>query len=793
MPENIQSIFLSRDLGARPAAEFFGRQVEREQLERTLQGIASGQSRLVAVAGPRGAGKSELLRQVARGLIEKPAVVLPLYLDFAALFPAWRSDAAQADPEARQGLCRTVLRQVLARTGRFGLGEAQWLEFDPSHLAGACHGAGLPGLAALASGAGGPHLGLELWREVLCALRAQAGLPVVLLVNGLAGEAPAGAEPLAALLEGARRAGVSVIFEAPHAFAPGLEETLEGLEVLSLSPLQTAPAALLVQALGVQRGWALPASHLNVILARLGPWPGWVRSWAALVRPAAPALSPVRMAEEAYVEFLNAGPWAEAFASRFERAVPLLLRERALRLARVALERREPVGPEEIPLILGVAPEGCDQILDGLTGLGLLSRQGARWSGPRTEALGDWVMLRLAMTSDPAGPAAARLALLSRLLAEPWPLAEEASVPAVERILPEVLGRFRGQLLPTVLLQFAHYFEAVGRLSAEQRRQTVHRATATFTLPEVIGVAGWKPWSAGEGTPPLYYARAYREGKYQRSHEEVWIAVDLSTARLLTTPEIELALGAVRALEDSLRPNRFVRWLILGEGASAEALEMIQREGVFCSSREQLAMIQEMLAPLLPRTPPGLKSGPEDESVTEQETPTLNDRSAVIEMAGAAHEPRAETSSLSLPARDGSELIAALAAEKIAVRADFNAAAAGQIKTSVLEGVLNAIEHSPNQEKLIYLHFIVKPEALEVTIENEGTPFDPLAVPTPDPRAKLASAHKRGWGLSLMKRFMDEVGYEPCPRGTRLRLVKRRRFEGGEEEAPLTKTLRGKV
>jgi serine/threonine-protein kinase RsbW len=291
-------------------------------------------------------------------------------------------------------------------------------------------------------------------------------------------------------------------------------------------------------------------------------------------------------------------------------------------------------------------------------------------------------------------------------------------------------------------------------------------------LPEVIGVAPWRPAVSARPAPALYYGRAYREGKYQRSHEEVWVAIDLSTVKILTTPEIDAALRQAEALEATLRPNRFSRWLILGEGASPEALELIKTQGFYCSSREQLALIQELISQTPTAVEEDAATGP---AAAAQPPGTRGMRHSVIELRAPAVEPRSEVSSLRLPAREGSELIAAMTAEKIALRSDFEPAQAGQIKTAVLEGVLNGIEHSLNAEKTIDVQFMLSPEMLEVLIENEGPAFDPLAVPTPNPQLKLTSTHKRGWGLSLMKRFMDEVGYEPCERGTRLRLVKRRR------------------
>lgn len=795
MVESALTSAMTRYLAARPTEEFIGRKEPMARLLQMARDAARGGVHIVALDGPRGAGKSELLRQLAVSLDHHADGILPIHLDLSSIPASRFLSPSGAEDDALRILFRSVLHQVLARTGKLDLAHAQWLEADPTRLAGFCYGSGLSHLASFAS-LGTMHISaLEAWQNLLRAMQMHP-LPVpVLILDGAGGsDDPAVSAQLSILIEAVRREGCSAFFEAATALDHGVGFPIEGLDVFPLGPLKIADGLALVQSVGQRRGWAIPESCLQNILPRLGPWPGWVRAWTAQVKALAFGANPIRAAEEAYVNFLTAGSWSDGLNRRFERLVPLHVRERVLRLVRAVIERKEPLTPDEAPAILGVAIAEAEQILHALTSLGLLNRQGVRWSAPQTSALSDWVRLVMAESMEQAGPSAARLDLLSTLLAQPRP-AEDAAATGFFAELPlaEVVERFRGQMLTPVLFEFADYYEAVGRLSQDKRREAIMSATASMRLPEVIGVADWTPPSPVEGGARILYARTYREGKYQRSHEEIWILIDLSMTRLVTTPEVREALKATHALEMSLRPNKFVRWLILGEGASAEALELIQREQLHCSSQEQFAFIQELLTPQVPRAAQG--NPPEAARPAHPEVPAAAEkpyvRPAIIDLDREKREPSAETSELTLPARDGSELIAALMGEKIAIRSDFDASQAGQIKTSVLEGVLNAIEHSPNREKLIYIQFIVKAEALEVTIENEGSPFDPLAVPTPDPQAKLVSPHKRGWGLSLMKRFMDEVGYEPCTRGTRLRLVKRRRQIRTDQGSQEPKSLRG--
>lgn len=772
MIDNPLNSAMIRLLAARPADEFVGRKAELDRLFAVAQAGAGGVDCTLGLVGPHGAGKSELLRQLSLRLGRHAESCIPIYLDLPAFAMAEPQATPSGEGRMREALFRALLRQGLIGTGSISAGDLQWLESDPARLAGYCYGAGLGALAPFVAEAARHLSFVEAWRGLLGAWRGYGLPPLVLLLDGAAGsDDPAVTGMLTLILESARLEGCPVIFESPGESELALTRGAEMVERFTLKPLQPMDALRLTQRIGQKRGWTLPVYCFYPILERLGPWPGWVRAWAMRVRQAQ-GVNAVRLAEESYVDFLSSGPWAEALRRRFERLVPLTLREQALRLLGATLERDQLISPYEAPAMLGLGEQESERVLTELTRLGLLSRRGPRWGAPQSPALADWARLLVAEDGRDVSSAAVRMGLLGRLLTQPRPTPDAApALPALDVPLTELLRRFNGQSLPPVLFHYGDYYEALGKLPPAKRRETVGRATASMRLPEVIGVAEWRPPSVGEQLTRICFGRAYREGKYQRSHEEVWIAIDLSAVKMLTTPEIQAAMRQAEALEATLRPNRFHRWLILGEGASAEALELVKTKGLLCSNREQLAIIHELM------TQPAAQSGEASPAARVRDvTPSSpGTRHTVIELRSPEVEPRSEVSSLRLSAREGSELIAALAAEKIAIRSDFDPVQAGQVKTAVLEGVLNAIEHSLNAEKAIDVQFMLNAEALEVLIENEGPGFDPLAVPTPDPQAKLASAHKRGWGLSLMKRFMDEVGYEPCERGTRLRLVKRRR------------------
>jgi anti-sigma regulatory factor (Ser/Thr protein kinase) len=776
---------LTRRLAAREGAGFHGRRRELDYLSRAGADAARGVYRLIAVTGPAGAGRRELLRQAALHCWSTETPVLPL---------CWDWDEATLAPGAGRPSPWPALLTELLRLALLRLAEQSARTADPAAILTAtaadlparCAAVGAFALLPFAERL--PRAESALLAPLLQALADLKLPPPMLLLSTSRQELPEAALPVLATF---RRAGVATLASAlpPAAAFADLPE----LEQLPLAPLEPSEALALAGAVGHRRGWSLGPGALEPILARLGPWPGWVLAWCAQYRAPSPGGNGLRAGEEAYLRLLSASGWARALEAELERVVPATLQGPVLDLLRQAARPGAVLAGAAMNACTGLRPSEGDAVLRALLNAGLLTATPEGLAGPRWVALRDWVTLAGDTPPGPGLLTPRQLDLLTQRLGAPRPLLEGNDAnphESASAMLNQALPRFRGQTLPEVLFHFADYHEALARLTPEQRRESLARATHTLHLPEVVGVARVEHRLLEGQRVALLVARAFTEGKYQRSHEQTWLIADLSAARLATTPEVRQVLEAFTAIEREQGVGRYTRWLVIGEGASAEALELIKAEKLLCSCREQLQFLNAMLvvspeprraqpadapppAPLPEHTPPSNGAALRHVAAASVEMPPLV-RHAVIDM-NAPSGPSNELSRLSLPAREGSEYIAAMLAEKLALRADFSAIDAGKIKTAVLEGVLNAIEHSPNSEKLVDVEFRLSPEALEIVIENEGYGFDPLAVPpAPDPRAKLGARNKRGWGISLMRQFMDELDYDPCTRGTRLRLLKRR-------------------
>jgi serine/threonine-protein kinase RsbW len=105
----------------------------------------------------------------------------------------------------------------------------------------------------------------------------------------------------------------------------------------------------------------------------------------------------------------------------------------------------------------------------------------------------------------------------------------------------------------------------------------------------------------------------------------------------------------------------------------------------------------------------------------------------------------------------------------------FDDDAAHYMSVAVRESVVNAIKHGnrQNEKKRVKVSFVIHPQALEVSVLDEGPGFDPGRIPDPVADENLLKADGRG--IFFMKSFMDEVEYSfPSKGGTLVRLVKRR-------------------
>jgi serine/threonine-protein kinase RsbW len=99
------------------------------------------------------------------------------------------------------------------------------------------------------------------------------------------------------------------------------------------------------------------------------------------------------------------------------------------------------------------------------------------------------------------------------------------------------------------------------------------------------------------------------------------------------------------------------------------------------------------------------------------------------------------------------------------------------LELAVDEACTNVVEHAyQGQAGEVEISIKAVGDAVQVIIHDEGRPFDPQAVPIPDPSAPLEDRQPGGLGLFLMRQVMDEVEFEfDGEMGNTLTMVKKLR------------------
>ena len=93
------------------------------------------------------------------------------------------------------------------------------------------------------------------------------------------------------------------------------------------------------------------------------------------------------------------------------------------------------------------------------------------------------------------------------------------------------------------------------------------------------------------------------------------------------------------------------------------------------------------------------------------------------------------------------------------------------VRLALEEALSNAIKHGNrfDPDKTVTVRFAVEPETVKLTITDQGSGFNPAAVPDPTTDEHLEDPSGRG--ITLMRAYMDEVVYNS--RGNEVRMLKR--------------------
>lgn len=133
------------------------------------------------------------------------------------------------------------------------------------------------------------------------------------------------------------------------------------------------------------------------------------------------------------------------------------------------------------------------------------------------------------------------------------------------------------------------------------------------------------------------------------------------------------------------------------------------------------------------------------------------------------------SASLTVPAQLDSLAVISEFINSATHRAQMSEREAWQVQLAVDEAATNIIQHAyaDSDTGVITLQWLIEAGELQITLVDNGRPFDPTQVPTPDIHSPFEDRQAGGLGIYLMHKLMDTVAFEFDDTGNTLVLCKR--------------------
>ena len=128
---------------------------------------------------------------------------------------------------------------------------------------------------------------------------------------------------------------------------------------------------------------------------------------------------------------------------------------------------------------------------------------------------------------------------------------------------------------------------------------------------------------------------------------------------------------------------------------------------------------------------------------------------------------------LTIPMLPDMELTATTVAESLGVFMGLDVDKIEEVKIALIEGCINAFEHSKSDNGRIDISFQINERGLTVAINDGGQGFD-LEEARRRIRDKREKGLPRGWGLTLIEELMDEISIDSTDKGTLITMTKYR-------------------
>lgn len=308
--------------------------------------------------------------------------------------------------------------------------------------------------------------------------------------------------------------------------------------------------------------------------------------------------------------------------------------------------------------------------------------------------------------------------------------------------LRELLSEFSLQQVPQAALDYGVFADHYKGLPDEEISTGLRADEASVFLPQIVYTANaadlYKPIGELTEIDRSAIAIGFQEGQYSDDDEVVWVAAEIDSKLEASRELAEFWCDRLEMVALMCNFPRHKLWLIAPEGFTPDAIAALRDRDAFGSSRRQVGFLREFI--------------------------TANGHSDAPEAA--------EEYEIVVPMNDESEMIAAHALEEIARRHNVSAKAINQIKTALLEASINASEHSLSPDRRIRQKFRVEEDRIVITISNRGLRLTDRKPPVESSESEADQSIRRGWGLKLIEKLMDEVRIDNTDDGTSISMTK---------------------
>lgn len=689
-----------------------------------------------------GVGASELMRQVYDRLFSEQRFCVPFYF---ALAPGDRS----ASEAAERYLYQFLLQAVAFRRGEPELVLSQPEVGDLSKLAPPSDADWINGVREIFD-RGGPL------RDEKAFIRTALAAPLRAAVSGVRVFPIVDDLHRSLKMEDDRRfvdelVSVFSVSKAPHVFSAtkGFVISDRQFEQLNLGPMSREEMGEVVAFQASDANVELSDHARDLIAVQTGGRPARSQLLIDAARDRRKRLESFRDVEQTYANELIGGRMGQrldetlleiatdsAISRKLVEALYFSLEPASSRFSLSALRERLEIDAEEF-----------NRFVEAMTVEGYITVEAGLGKLEDDAVIADFIDSRYRL-NKPGTTAGVHAHIVTKAIERAPRLMEGVYRSEAGVGLEELLLSFDLQDVPSALLDYRVFRDGYKGLPDAEVRDHLDRDDQTLTLPQISHAAPLLEHLPTASLPDAKRAVAgvgFTDRSYRPEDRIVWLAAEIESKLEADADAVEIWLDGLSDAASQLGFERYRIWLIAPEGFTNEAFAALEERDAFGSSRRQAELLREFIDP-----------------------------------ASATASTDTKEYEMVIPIGDDAELISAHSLEEIARRHDFPAKAVNQIKTALVEACINASEHGLSPDRKIYQKFAVDDEKIVITISNRGIRMRPNSPNSDLPEGGGERMGRRGWGLELIRRLMDDVRVEQVDDGTRILMTK---YLRGEEAA----------